>query len=138
MGWGGGGGGGGFKKNPVEVYENGSDVLVSGTLALHRKRDRGMGGGEGGVMGVDGQHLRIVGKCMGQLFCDANQLPVLSIRFRRRKFLYELNTSGKYFAFKEQLKVVNLFTTRSVKRGVAAFPLPISKNLFPSTFCCCL
>ena len=90
------------------------------------------------MLGVDGQHLRIVGKCMGQLFCDANQLPVLSIRFRRRKFLYELNTSGKYFAFKEQLKVVNLFTTRSVKRGVAAFPLPISKNLFPSSFCCCL
>lgn len=24
---------------------------------------------------------------------------------RRQKFLYELNTSGKYFAFKEQLKV---------------------------------
>ena len=36
--------GGGFKKNPVEVYENGSDVLVSGTLALHRKRDRGVVG----------------------------------------------------------------------------------------------
>ena len=90
------------------------------------------------MVGVDGQHLRMVGKCMGQLFCDANQLPVLSTRFRRRKFLYELNTSGKYFAFKEQLKVVNLFTTRSVKRGVAAFPLPVSKNLLPSTFCCCL
>ena len=26
---------------------------------------------------------------------------------RRQKFLYDLNTSGKYFAFKEQLKVLN-------------------------------
>ena len=27
---------------------------------------------------------------------------------RRQKFLYELNTSGKYFAFKEQLKVSHI------------------------------
>jgi len=30
---------------------------------------------------------------------------------RRQKFLYELNTSGKYFAFKEQLKVSHVTIT---------------------------
>ena len=29
----------------------------------------------------------------------------LALRYRRKAFLYELNTSGKYFAFKEQMKV---------------------------------
>ena len=31
-----------------------------------------------------------------------------ALLFRRQKFLYELNTSGKYFAFKEQLKVITV------------------------------
>ena len=38
---------------------------------------------------------------------DNGQLPCSNDaqEERRRKLMYELNTSGKYFAFKEQLKV---------------------------------
>lgn len=36
---------------------------------------------------------------------------------RRQKFLYELNTSGKYFAFKEQLKVKPHYSNNELRGG---------------------